>query len=61
LLTRKLYYYVLHVKNMLFTSLQFDLKPRKQEGSRMQDLNKSVNLESKCAKIKTTPLEESVN
>ena len=47
---------------MLFTSLQFDFEnPRKQEGSKMQDLNKSVNLESKCAKIKTTPLEEPVN
>jgi len=46
---------------MLFTSLQFDFeKPRKQEGPKMQDLNKSVNLE-KCAKIKTTPLEGPVN
>ncbi|SMH72612.1 protein of unknown function [Candidatus Nitrosotalea okcheonensis] len=47
---------------MLFTSLQFDFeKPRKQEGSRMQDLNKSVKLESKCVKIKAKSLEEPVN
>lgn len=60
MLTRKLYYCVLHVKNMLFTSLQFE-NPRKQEGSKIQDLNKSVNLESKCAKIKAKPLEGPVN
>jgi len=45
---------------MLFTSLQFDLKPRKQEGPKIQDLNKSVNLE-KYAKIKAKPLEGPVN
>ena len=44
---------------MLFTSLQFDL-PRKQEGPKIQDLSKSVNLE-RCAKIKAKTLEESVN
>lgn len=47
---------------MLFTSLQFDFEnPQKQDGSRMQDLNKSVKLESECAKIKAIPLEEPVN